>query len=92
MKGVSFYVCRVIHSSPSPLRPSPLGVAAAPSVVFRERCGHGCDPDDQCSHVLDDDAPEVLLYACKTIERGEQLLLDYGGGFEAMTGRRHNLE
>ena len=69
------------NCSPFPLRPPPLGVAAAPSVIFLERCGHGCDPDGECSHALNDDATEVLLYACKTIGRGEQLLLDYGEEF-----------
>ena len=56
------------------------GFAAAPSVMMLDRCGHGCDPNSgsECPHALDDDAAEVLLYACKTIERGEQLLLDYG--------------
>ena len=56
------------------------GFAAAPSVIMLDRCGHGCDPHSasECPHVLDDDAAEVLLYACKTIGRGEQLLLDYG--------------
>ena len=70
---------RCVSCSPFPSRS--LGVAAAPSVIFLERCGHGCDPDDECSHVPDNDATEVLLYACKTIERGEQLLLDYGEEF-----------
>ena len=43
-------------------------------------CGHGCDPhsDSESPHVLNDDAAEVLMYARKTIGRGEQLLLDYG--------------
>ena len=34
--------------------------------------------DSECPHAIDDNAAEVLLYACKTIGRGEQLLLDYG--------------
>ena len=48
--------------------------------MMLDRCGHGCDPssDGECPHVLDDDAAEVLLYACKTIGRGERLLFDYG--------------
>ena len=56
------------------------GFAAAPSVIMLDRCGHGCNPnsDSECPHALDDDAVEVLLYACTTIGRGEQLLLDYG--------------
>ena len=56
-----------------------LGFAAAPSVMMLDRCGHGCDPhsDSECPHVLDDNAAGVLLYACKRVERGEELLLDY---------------
>ena len=49
-------------------------------MVMLDRCGHGCDPvsASECTHALDDDAAEVLLYACKRIGRGDQLLLDYG--------------
>ena len=60
--------------------PCLVGFAATPSVMMLDRCGRGCDPnsDSACPHALDDDAAEVLLYACKRIGRGEQLLLDYG--------------
>ena len=62
-----------------------------PPLIMLDRCGHGCNPnsDNECPHALDGNAAEVLLYACTTIGRGEQLLLDYGE--EAILGRRPGL-